>query len=122
MYGCPICLIFFLFSVSLQEPIVGFIGGSADLPCSSEKHQLKLEDITVRWRHNDSLNVYDIIYGKNSLKEQHSAYKNRVKSFPAAYEKGNFSLQLTNLNHNDTGKYICYGSEIKIVELLVKGL
>lgn len=118
---CCIVLLHLLMlnEVSLQEPIVGFIGGSAYLHCSS-KHQLKLQDITVRWRYNDSLNVYDIIYGEGSLKEQHSAYTNRVKTFPAEYEKGNFSLQLTNLKQNDTGKYICYESEIQSVELLVK--
>ncbi|XP_077083089.1 CD276 antigen homolog [Siphateles boraxobius] len=106
--------------VSLQEPVVGFNGGSAVLPCSSKETQLKLKDITVRWRYNDSLNVYDIIDGKGSIVDQHQAYKERVETFPDDFEKGNFSLKLNNLQNNDTGKYVCYASDIQSVELLVK--
>ncbi|XDV22029.1 hypothetical protein PO909_027002, partial [Leuciscus waleckii] len=97
----------------LQEPIVGFIGGSAVLPCSSKEPQLKLQDITVHWRYNDSLNVYDIIDGKGSIVDQHLAYKERVETFPDDFKQGNFTLKLNNLQNNDTGKYVCYASEIK---------
>ncbi|CAM4654397.1 unnamed protein product [Leuciscus chuanchicus] len=116
-------LVFLLINeVSLQESVEGFIGGSAVLPCSSEKHQLKLEDISVLWRRN-SLSVYDIIEGKDSVKAQDPAYKNRTETFPEEYLNGNFSLKLNDLQHNDAGKYKCFitqDSVIKSVQLFIK--
>ncbi|KAI2645525.1 Programmed cell death 1 ligand 1 [Labeo rohita] len=106
--------------LSLQDPVVGFTGGSAVLPCLSKERPLKLQEITVYWRYNDSLNVYDFISGQGSVKDQHSAYKGRAEMFSDDFEKGNFSLKLSNLQHNDTGKYICYESEVHTVELCVK--
>lgn len=114
-----------LFSVSLQESVEGFIGGSAVLPCLSEEHQPKLEDITVLWRHN-SLSVYEISKGKDSVKAQDPAYKNRTETFPEEYLNGNFSLKLNYLQHNDAGKYKCFMTtqkpEVKSVQLLIKGV
>ncbi|XP_016370472.1 CD276 antigen homolog [Sinocyclocheilus rhinocerous] len=106
--------------VSLQNPVVGFIGDSAVLPCFSKEGQLKRQEITVHWRYNDSLNVYDIINGQGSVEEQHSAYKGRAETFSDDFEKGNFSLKLSNLQHNDTGQYVCYESTVQSVALLVK--
>ncbi|KAG1927257.1 CD276 antigen homolog [Pimephales promelas] len=122
MIRCCIVLLLLLtlHEVSLQEPIVGFIGDSAVLPCFSKEHRLELQDITVRWRYNDSLNVYDIIDGKGSVDDQHLAYKKRVETFPDGFEKGNFTLKINNLQNNDTGKYVCYATEIQSVDLLVK--
>uniref|UniRef100_A0A8C2JVF5 Ig-like domain-containing protein n=1 Tax=Cyprinus carpio TaxID=7962 RepID=A0A8C2JVF5_CYPCA len=100
--------------------IVGYVGDSVVLPCSSE---LNTEDITVHWRHNDSLKVYDIIKGKVSVEEQDSVYKNRTESFPQSYKTGNFSLKLNNLQYNDTGNYTCHITNellIHTMELLVK--
>ncbi|RXN15789.1 CD276 antigen-like protein [Labeo rohita] len=106
--------------VSLQVSVGGFIGDSAVLPCFSKERPLKLQEITVHWRYNDDLNVYDIIDGQGSVEDQHSAYKGRAEMFSDDFEKGNFSLKLSDLQHNDTGKYICYASDIHTVELLVK--
>ncbi|XP_056116604.1 CD276 antigen-like [Rhinichthys klamathensis goyatoka] len=119
-------LVFLLINeVSLQETVEGFIGGSAVLPCSSEEHQLKLQDITVQWRHN-RLSVYHIIEGKDSVEAQDPAYKNRTETFPEEYLNGNFSLKLYNLQHTDAGKYTCFITQdsvlksVQNVELLIK--
>uniref|UniRef100_A0A671RM05 Immunoglobulin V-set domain-containing protein n=1 Tax=Sinocyclocheilus anshuiensis TaxID=1608454 RepID=A0A671RM05_9TELE len=97
VYRCCIVLLHLVMlnEVSLQNPVVGFIGGSAVLPCFSKEGQRKHQEITVHWRYNDSLNVYDIINGQGSVEEQHSAYKGRAETFSDDFEKGNFSLKLS---------------------------
>ncbi|XDV22062.1 hypothetical protein PO909_027034, partial [Leuciscus waleckii] len=82
------------------ETIVGFIGGSIVIPCSSEEHQPSIQDITVRWRQN-SLNVYDIIKGTGSVEGQDPAFKNRAETFPKKYVNGNFSLKLNSIQNTD---------------------
>lgn len=108
--------------LSLQESIVGFIGDSVVLECSSGQPELTVQDITVRWRHNN-LNVYDIINGQVSVEGQNQEYKNRAETFPDEYKNGNFSLKLNNLQHSDKGSYTCYiirESKFKIVNLIVE--
>ncbi|KAL0159690.1 hypothetical protein M9458_043415, partial [Cirrhinus mrigala] len=107
------------------KTVVGFIGGSVVLPCFSKKPPLTNQNITVLWRYNYDLNVYDIINGKGSVDVQHQEYNNRAETFPEEYKTGNFSLKLNNLQHTDAGKYQCYifmESEDRIVELLIKGV
>ncbi|XP_050951146.1 ICOS ligand isoform X8 [Labeo rohita] len=111
--------------VSLQDTVVGFIGGSAVLLCSSKEPQLTIQDVEVQWRHNN-WNVYAIIKDKVAMEEQDAEYRNRTESFPAEYVRGNFSLKLNNLQYSDEGEYKCYISEDSIiqniitVELLIK--
>ncbi|CAM4654293.1 unnamed protein product [Leuciscus chuanchicus] len=98
-----------LIEVPSQDPVKGYIGGSAVLPCSlPRKRPLTTEDITVTWKHNKTLKVFDIIKGIVSVKEQDSVFRNRTETFPQEYLNGNFSLKLYNLQHNDTGFYKCY--------------
>ncbi|KAK7127112.1 hypothetical protein R3I94_018337 [Phoxinus phoxinus] len=97
-----------LIEVPLQDPVVGDIGGSAVLPCSARERRLTTEDITVSWRHNKTLQVFDIIKGKVSVNEQDSIFKNKTETFPQEYLNGNFSLKLNNLRRSDTGIYKCY--------------
>lgn len=106
-----------------QASVEGFIGGTAVLPCSSEKQQLTVQDIIVRWRHN-GLDVFEIIYGTVSVETQDPAYKNRAQSFPEQYKNGNFSIKLSNLQNSDSGKYTCYiiqESIIRNVKLNIEG-
>ncbi|XP_067252486.1 selection and upkeep of intraepithelial T-cells protein 1-like [Chanodichthys erythropterus] len=94
--------------VSLQVTVEAVIGGSVDLLCSSTELDHKLQDIDVKWRHNGSKIVYDIIKGQDSLVLQDQRYKNRTKTFPDEYLRGNFSININNLTHDDAGKYICF--------------
>uniref|UniRef100_A0A8C2EDY0 Ig-like domain-containing protein n=1 Tax=Cyprinus carpio TaxID=7962 RepID=A0A8C2EDY0_CYPCA len=112
------------FNLSLQVTVEGFIGGSVVLPCSSDDHDHKLQDTDVHWRHNGSIYVYDIINGKDSNEEQDPRYKNRTKTFPEEYARGNFSIKFSGLTHADAGKYICYITtldEQETVELIING-
>ncbi|XP_052394437.1 CD276 antigen homolog isoform X2 [Carassius gibelio] len=92
----------------LQQRCVASVGGSVVLPCSSKKSQFTTEDITVGWKHNDTLKVYDIIKGKVSLENQDSAYYNRTEMIHENYQNGNFSLKLSNVQLSDTGIYTCH--------------
>ncbi|XP_077082907.1 CD276 antigen homolog isoform X2 [Siphateles boraxobius] len=108
--------------VSLQETVEAVIGGSVLLPCSSTQHDLKPQDTDVHWRHNGSKIVYDIVKGKDSLELQDPRYKNRAETFPQECERGNYSIKLTDLTHNDAGKYICQitpSDEQETVQLII---
>uniref|UniRef100_A0A673HL68 Ig-like domain-containing protein n=1 Tax=Sinocyclocheilus rhinocerous TaxID=307959 RepID=A0A673HL68_9TELE len=106
--------VFYLCFLSLQETVVGFIGGSAVLPCSSKDPPHTIQGIGVYWRHS-SQNVYGIIYGKVSVEGQDPEYRNRTESFPEEYMRGNFSIKLNNLQHTDAGEYKCYIIEESVV-------
>lgn len=98
----------FLFvSVSLRVTIEAVFGGSVVLPCLSTEDDLELQDTNVHWRHNGSKIVYDIVKGKDSVGKQDPEYKKRATTFPAEYERRNFSIKLNNLSHDDTGTYRC---------------
>ncbi|KAF4097920.1 CD276 antigen homolog [Onychostoma macrolepis] len=119
---CFLPVFLFINGVSLQETVVGFIGGSAVLPCSSKEHPLTSEDIGVYWKHSGQ-NVYGIIYGKVSVEGQAPEYRNRTESFPEEYLRGNFSIKLNNLQLTDAGKYKCYiimEESVICVELLIE--
>ncbi|RXN34480.1 CD276 antigen-like protein [Labeo rohita] len=123
--GCIVLLhlVMLINEVSLQGTVMGLIGGSAVLPCSSKEPPLKVEEISVNWKHLNRLKVYGIAEGKGSVDGQMPQYQNRVESFPERYLKGDFSIKLNNLQYNDTGKYQCYitdESVILTVELLIK--
>uniref|UniRef100_A0A8C1PZG4 Ig-like domain-containing protein n=1 Tax=Cyprinus carpio TaxID=7962 RepID=A0A8C1PZG4_CYPCA len=98
-------------------------GGSVVLPCSSDEHDLKLQDIDVFWRGKDNAVIYNLIKGADSLDSQDQRYKNRAQTFPDEYKKGNFSIKLVNLTHTDAGKFICYitpSDEQETVQLIIK--
>uniref|UniRef100_A0A673GFL2 Ig-like domain-containing protein n=1 Tax=Sinocyclocheilus rhinocerous TaxID=307959 RepID=A0A673GFL2_9TELE len=114
-----------LISVCLQVTVEGFIGGSVVLPCSSDDHDHKLQEVDVSWRHNGSKNVCDLIPHSNSLETQDPRYKNRAETFPQEYERRNFSIKLSGLTHADAGKYICLitpSDEQETVELIINGV
>ncbi|XP_048038780.1 ICOS ligand-like [Megalobrama amblycephala] len=118
---CFICVYAVLINkVSLQETVEAVISSSVVLSCSSTEHDHKLQDINVSWRHNGSKNVYDIVKGQDSVVLQDQRYKKRTKTFPDEYLRGNFSIKLHNLTHDDAGKYIClitHSSEQRTVHL-----
>uniref|UniRef100_A0A671TEQ7 Ig-like domain-containing protein n=1 Tax=Sinocyclocheilus anshuiensis TaxID=1608454 RepID=A0A671TEQ7_9TELE len=106
---CFICVFAVLINkVSLDVRVVGFTGSSVVLPCSSIQHDLKPQDMHVLWRDKDSETIYDLIEGKDSLETQDPRYKNRAQTFPEEYERGNFSIKLSNLTHADEGEFNCF--------------
>ncbi|XDV22125.1 hypothetical protein PO909_027084, partial [Leuciscus waleckii] len=128
LFSCRFICVFAVLinKVSLQETVhrEGVIGGSVLLPCSSTKHDHKLQDTDVSWRHNDSEIVFDIVKGEDSVAEQDSRYKTRVETFPLEYKRGNFSIKLNNLNYTDAGEFNCLitpSNEQKNVVLIIKG-
>ncbi len=66
--------------------------------------------------------MYDIIKGKVSLDEQDSAYYNRTEIIHEKYLKGDFSLQLNNLQRNDTGTYTCHVTNELLIQSVKLGL
>lgn len=95
------------------------------MECVQGNVKLTEEQVEVHWRHNDIRNVYDIMQGKISVKEQHSAYKNRASVVLEKCKTGNFSLKLENLQRSDGGMYLCFAPAVNIfqnVELVVKGV
>uniref|UniRef100_A0A671KW25 Myelin-oligodendrocyte glycoprotein-like n=1 Tax=Sinocyclocheilus anshuiensis TaxID=1608454 RepID=A0A671KW25_9TELE len=98
--------VFAFVSASVQDIVQGFIRDSALLPCRIKTGQLKVN--TAHWRYNDSKNVYDILNGQGTTKEQDAEYKGRTETFPSEYSKGNFSLRLGNLQKSDEGSYCCF--------------
>ncbi|XP_043078362.1 uncharacterized protein LOC122327211 [Puntigrus tetrazona] len=104
---CFICVIAGLVNkVCLQ--VTGFIEGYVVLPCFLNEYDFKPQDINVLWRDKHSGSVYDLIQGQESLKSQNPRYKNRAQTFPKEYKRGNFSIKLNNLTHDDAGTYICF--------------
>ncbi|XP_051549577.1 CD276 antigen [Myxocyprinus asiaticus] len=122
IWASLVCLLMvFIDEVSLQETVEGFIGSSAVLPCHSGNK--RLQAITAHWRYKDVKNVYDILDGKGSVKEQDSAFKSRAATFPVEYMKGNFSLSLGNLRQTDAGTYCCFIPDVghhQCTELQIK--
>uniref|UniRef100_A0A8C2ISU3 Ig-like domain-containing protein n=1 Tax=Cyprinus carpio TaxID=7962 RepID=A0A8C2ISU3_CYPCA len=109
VFGLTVCVM----SVSLQDTVEAFIGGSVILPCS-----LSAQDLTPKI-------VFDIIKGKDTVAEQDPQYKNRAETFPDEYLRGNFSLKLNNLQHTDTGKFSCFttpSNEQKTIQLIINGI
>ncbi|XP_050957064.1 V-set domain-containing T-cell activation inhibitor 1-like [Labeo rohita] len=120
---CFICAFAVLISkVCLQVTVVGFIGGSVVLPCSSTAHNFKLQDINVLWRDKRSESICNVIKGEDSVERQGVRYKNRTETFPEDYLRGNFSIKLKNLTRTDAGEFSCFithSHELCTVQLII---
>lgn len=93
------------------------------MPCHPGNRQLTV--VTAHWRYEDRKNVYDILKGQATTKEQDPEYNGRTETFPAEYPKGNFTLKLKNLQKSDEGPYCCFITEIgfeKCMNLLIQGV
>ncbi|XP_052446765.1 uncharacterized protein LOC127988183 [Carassius gibelio] len=98
-------------------------GGSVILNCSQNSIVLEDKQPTVHWRHNDTRNVFDIINGNVSIKEQDPAYKNRAEIVHEELKKGKVFLKLTDLQLSDGGMYLCFVPDLGLehsTQLLVK--
>ncbi|KAK7136626.1 hypothetical protein R3I93_016845 [Phoxinus phoxinus] len=116
-------LVLLIDTASLHPVVEGVEGGSVVLSCSPRSIAFEEKHLTVYWRHNDNRNVYDIIHGKVSVKEQDPAYKNRAEVLPEELKKGQIVLKLTDLQLSDGGTYICFVPDVGVdhsTQLLVK--
>ncbi|XP_050950203.1 uncharacterized protein zgc:194627 isoform X1 [Labeo rohita] len=120
---CFICVLtLVLDTASLHQVVESTEGGTAILKCSHRRIILEEKQQTVHWRHNDTRNVFDIIRGKVSIKEQDPAYKNRADVLHEEL-KGHVFLKLTNLQLSDGGTYLCFVPALGIdhsTQLVVK--
>uniref|UniRef100_A0A8C1T1N9 Zgc:194627 n=1 Tax=Cyprinus carpio TaxID=7962 RepID=A0A8C1T1N9_CYPCA len=120
---CFICVLTLLIdAVSLHQVVESVEGGSVNLKCSHKNILLEDKHLTVHWRHNDIRNVFDIIRGKVSIKEQDPAYKNRAEVLHEQL-KGHVFLKLTDLQLSDRGTYLCFVPALGIyhsTQLVVK--
>ncbi|XP_043078930.1 uncharacterized protein zgc:194627 [Puntigrus tetrazona] len=110
-------------TVSLYHVVESTEGSSVVLKCGHRRVVLEEQLLTVHWRHNDIRNVYDIIHGEVSVKEQDPAYKNRAEVLPEELKKGHVSLKLTDLQLSDGGTYLCFVPALGIdhsTQLVVK--
>ncbi|XP_059425047.1 HERV-H LTR-associating protein 2 [Carassius carassius] len=120
------CFIFVLTllidAVSLHQVVEGVEGRSVTLKCSHRHILLEDKPLTVHWRHNDIRNVFDIIHGRFSVKEQDPVYKNRAEVLLEEL-KGHVFLKLTDLQLSDEGTYLCFVPALGIfhsTQLVVK--
>ncbi|KAA0711922.1 hypothetical protein E1301_Tti013524 [Triplophysa tibetana] len=125
-YRCCLPVLVLLINRASPHLIVnGFEGETVILECVHKNVEVAKHQLEVHWRHNDIHNVYDIMHGKISVKEQHSVYKNRVSVVLEKCKTGNFSLKLENLQRSDEGIYLCFVPAVDVfqnVELVVKGV
>ncbi|XP_056095290.1 myelin-oligodendrocyte glycoprotein-like [Rhinichthys klamathensis goyatoka] len=122
---CFIYLLVLLIDTASQHRSAeeGVEGDSVVLRCSHRSFLLEDKQLTVYWRHSDTRNVYDIIHGEVSVKEQHPAYKNRAEVLPEELKNGRISLKLTDLQRSDGGTYICFVPDVGVhhsTQLVVK--
>lgn len=120
------CL-FLLFVVTLDVSVTEYKGGAVTLPCThtgpTVNATLSNQEMTFMWRFKDSKIVHDFVNGKHDLSEQENQFKGRTSLSDA--QKGNFSLQLTNLTENDSGQYKCFlplPQTSQKVTLTIKGM
>lgn len=91
--------------------------------CSQNSIVLEDKPLTVHWRHDDTRNVFDIINGNTSVKEQDEAYQNRAEVLLEELKKGKVFLKLTDLQLSDGGTYLCFVPALGLehgTQLLVK--
>uniref|UniRef100_A0A8C2JC73 Zgc:194627 n=1 Tax=Cyprinus carpio TaxID=7962 RepID=A0A8C2JC73_CYPCA len=124
-YRCCFIYVFVLLtgSASLHQVVEVTEGGSVILECSQESIELEEKQLTVHWRHNDIRNVFDIINGEVSIKEQDPAYNNRAEVLLEELKKGNIFLKLTDLQLSDRGTYFCFVPDLGLehsTQLVVK--
>ncbi|XP_061572237.1 V-set domain-containing T-cell activation inhibitor 1-like isoform X2 [Cololabis saira] len=115
-----VLLVFCLNSVSCLESVEGFVGGIIILPCIYD--QPLPAEVNAFWRDKNDLSVLDINKSSPDYNFQGETYRGRVSSFTDKYKNGNFSILMTNLQKDDTGRYECYVKTVsyrKIVDLTV---
>ncbi|XP_068586950.1 CD276 antigen homolog isoform X2 [Cebidichthys violaceus] len=94
-------------TVSCVEEVEASTGGDVLLKCVYDKVELLPASFSVFWRDKDDNNVLDIRGNKEDRKAQDERFEDRVFSEEKLYEKGNFSIQMKNVQRSDSGLYEC---------------
>uniref|UniRef100_A0AAY4C0X1 Ig-like domain-containing protein n=1 Tax=Denticeps clupeoides TaxID=299321 RepID=A0AAY4C0X1_9TELE len=78
---------------------------------------LNFDQTEVFWRYKGKTRVFRIAAGGGvaSGDSQDMQFANRITYFPEEYSKGNFSILLSNLTRNDSGKYTCFSDLQSVV-------
>uniref|UniRef100_A0A8C4SWP2 ICOS ligand-like n=1 Tax=Erpetoichthys calabaricus TaxID=27687 RepID=A0A8C4SWP2_ERPCA len=87
--------------------IIGKIGELAVLPCVDDGDHLNLRDMRIYWQINYDITVHMYNRGVDDINYQNETYKGRTMLFVDQLEKGNYSLQITNITLADSAEYMC---------------
>ncbi|CAK6979693.1 programmed cell death 1 ligand 1-like isoform X1 [Scomber scombrus] len=111
-----IFLVYSLNSGSCQTKVQAYIKDDVLLPCIY--NSTPPASFSIYWRDKSNNKVLDII---NNVEQQtqDENFKDRVRSFPDQYMKGNFSIILRDVKQDDAGGYECnirigYGSKHRV--------
>lgn len=99
-------LVFKVNTAICQVNVQAFIGDTVLLPCIHSQGQPVRKN--VFWRDKDDNIVLDIIKDRPNPSTQNEKFRERVVSFPDEYVKGNFSIQLKDVQQSDSSPYECH--------------
>uniref|UniRef100_A0A8C4T9G4 Ig-like domain-containing protein n=1 Tax=Erpetoichthys calabaricus TaxID=27687 RepID=A0A8C4T9G4_ERPCA len=109
------------FILLLSEDIVGISGKKVLLPCVfSTPKPLDVQNVSFVWKRLPNINMLIFSSGKSNIAP---GYAGRI-SLNDQIAKGNFSLELLNIQKTDEGNYRCYPPQHQPeqdVKLTVKG-
>ncbi|XP_063812970.1 ICOS ligand [Pseudophryne corroboree] len=86
--------------------VTGRLGGSVDMSCKEDPLKHPIDEITMYWELQNQL-VAIVWLGKVNTSLQNETYKGRAHLNPLGVRKGDFTLHLSNLSHQDIGTYLC---------------
>ncbi|XP_051781977.1 CD276 antigen homolog isoform X4 [Erpetoichthys calabaricus] len=105
----------------LSEDIVGISGNDVLLPCVfSAPKPLNVQTVHFAWNRLPNINMLIFSSGKSDIAP---GYTDRISLNKEQIAKGNFSLELLNIQKTDEGNYRCYpppGQPPQDVKLTVK--
>uniref|UniRef100_UPI0037E8967B V-set domain-containing T-cell activation inhibitor 1-like isoform X2 n=1 Tax=Semicossyphus pulcher TaxID=241346 RepID=UPI0037E8967B len=109
---CPrfrgVLLVMLCVSEASCQLIQARVGDSVLLPCVYDRGDPLPSSFSVFWRDNNNSVVLNIINKKPEDKSQDRKYRGRVLSFPRLYTAGNFSVQMKDVQQNDSSSYECH--------------
>ncbi|XP_067874472.1 CD276 antigen-like [Heterodontus francisci] len=89
--------------------VTELVAGRAILPCTYRvKDNLSLSKIYLYWQLPSKQMVYVFDKGTSQPATQEERFRQRVMVFESELEKGNLSLQISNVSVADENHYICY--------------
>ncbi|XP_044848044.1 uncharacterized protein LOC123352251 isoform X2 [Mauremys mutica] len=125
-------LILFIGKVQSAPDVVAHFGEDVTLSCLFPSQPgMNLQRLTLTWQKEragaEDLVVHSYYYGREQLKKQDKAYRNRIRLDPEWLAWGDASLTLRGVRTQDEGVYLCHvtselGKTSERRELRVGGL